>query len=113
LKLFLLVVGRIMKRKKREKHTEAFFPGPEPDTPCWLCWARLLHLLGAIKADLRVSLWNSSPPNVVVVIILARSNQNYPCGSNISRTFLKSQSLGDMTHHFSCYTFSSLALHFL
>jgi hypothetical protein len=31
-----------------------------------------------LKANLRVSLWILSAPNLMAVIILARSNQNYP-----------------------------------
>jgi hypothetical protein len=39
------------KKKKIEKRSDqwAFFPGPEPDMPCWVCWARFSQLLGAIK----------------------------------------------------------------
>jgi hypothetical protein len=46
-----LLVGRRMKKKKREVAMGFFFfpPGLEPDTPCYLCQAGFLWLLGAIK----------------------------------------------------------------
>jgi hypothetical protein len=44
-----------------------------------------------LKADLRVSLWSLCAPNVMAVIILARSNWNYPSVA------LKSQG-GFLTH---------------
>jgi hypothetical protein len=40
---------KIIKKKRKEKWPGAFFPGPEPDTICWLCQAGFSRLLGAIK----------------------------------------------------------------
>jgi hypothetical protein len=44
----LLGEERKEKSKKQEKQLGAFFPGPEPDTPCWLYLVGFLQLLGAI-----------------------------------------------------------------
>jgi hypothetical protein len=47
---FLLVGRRMKKKEKRSGHGIFFFsPGLEPDTPCYLCQAGFLWLLGAIK----------------------------------------------------------------
>jgi hypothetical protein len=36
-------------KKRKEKQLKAFFPGPEMDTPCWLCLAAFSWPLGSIK----------------------------------------------------------------
>jgi hypothetical protein len=36
-------------KKRNEKQLKAFFPGPEMDTPCWLCLAAFSWPLGSIK----------------------------------------------------------------
>jgi hypothetical protein len=37
-------------KKEKRSHWGLFFPGPEPDTPCWLCWVGFSQLLIAIKS---------------------------------------------------------------
>jgi hypothetical protein len=64
------------KKKKRNDHGAFFSRGP--DMPCSV---RFSWLLGAIKGQ---SL-NLSAPNVMVVVILARSNQNYPIVTPMSQ----------------------------
>jgi hypothetical protein len=42
------------KKKKRERSgLGLFFPGPEPDMPCWLCQEGFSRLLGAIKGQFK------------------------------------------------------------
>jgi hypothetical protein len=54
----------------------AFFLGL--DTLCWLYRVGFLWLLGAAKSWFKGQSLSFMWPNVIVIIILARSNQNYP-----------------------------------
>jgi hypothetical protein len=53
--------------------------------PCWLCHVGFSQLFMQLKADLRVSLWIVCAPNVMAVISLTRSNQNYPSVAPVSQ----------------------------
>jgi hypothetical protein len=79
---------RQKKKKKKEKRSEKspwgrrVFPGLDP--PCWLC--HVSQVLGPIKVWFEGQSLNFfSAPNVVAVIILARSSQNYPSVSPMSQ----------------------------
>jgi hypothetical protein len=73
---------KIRKKEKRKKEKRS---GWELFSDGW-SWTHLTGSAGwdfcgcqiQLKDDLLVNLWILSVPNVMVVIILARSNQNYP-----------------------------------
>jgi hypothetical protein len=44
------------KKERKEKQPGAFFPGPEPDTPCWSARQDFGGCYMQLKADLMVSL---------------------------------------------------------
>jgi hypothetical protein len=76
----LLLIERRKKKKRNGQGT--FFPG---HMPCWQCYARIFWLLGAFKSCVKVSPWILCAPNVLEVIILARSNENFSSVAPTSR----------------------------
>jgi hypothetical protein len=67
---------------KREEHPGVFIPGQTCPDGCAV--PRFSWLLCQLKIVLRVNTWLVYAPNVLVVIILTKSNQNYPSVSPTS-----------------------------
>jgi hypothetical protein len=100
--------------KKERERAEGFFSRTGAQTclsscavlDCQVCWVQL-------KADLRVSLWILSVPNVMKVIILARSNQHYSSVAPTSLEGFWSQSIGFLISYPSNHFGSPLSVLFL
>jgi hypothetical protein len=73
---YLLFVGRKRERERERNGWGTSFPQSQTCLAGCAAWD-FHHCYVKIKTDLRVSLWISSSPNVMAVIILVRSNQNY------------------------------------
>jgi hypothetical protein len=82
--LCLLFIEREKKDRERERsHWEAFYP--EQTHPAGCAMLGFSQQLGAVKSCLRVSPCILHTPNVMAVIILARSNHNYLSIATISQ----------------------------